>query len=217
MSHSRTLLRILLPAALLLILAAVFVLWRLGFFPGPTYDNAHFGIETYHSALDADGDGLDDQADILASARAYLATNPKYKSQYYAGGWPDDEYGVCTDVVAFALLGAGYDLRELLAADVAAAPEAYPDAADPNIDFRRVKNLSVWFTRHAQALTTDPEELAAWQGGDIVIYHEHIGVVSDLRNSRGVALLLHNGSPLQNGYEQDVLADKPILGHFRMS
>ena len=68
-----------------------------------------------------------------------------------------------------------------------------------------------------QAPTTDPTEIAAWQGGDIVIYHEHIGVVSDLRNSRGVALLLHNGSPLQNGYEQDVLADKPILGHFRLS
>ena len=57
----------------------------------------------YLSQRDSDGDGIDDQTDILESARSYLATRPKYKSKYYAGGYPDDGYGVCTDVVIQAL------------------------------------------------------------------------------------------------------------------
>ena len=68
-------------------------------------------VPTVHSAVDRDGDGIDDQADILAGALAYVATEPQYKSKYYEGGYPDDGYGVCTDVVAQALLAAGYDLQ----------------------------------------------------------------------------------------------------------
>lgn len=49
--------------------------------------------------------GVDDQTDILNSTREYIATKPKYKSKYYNSGYSDDEYGVCTDVIAFALLG----------------------------------------------------------------------------------------------------------------
>lgn len=71
------------------------------------------------SSVDRDGDGIDDQTDILQGALEYAETKPKYKSQYYAGGYPDDEYGVCTDVVAFALLHAGYDLKELVSEDIA--------------------------------------------------------------------------------------------------
>ena len=29
--------------------------------------------------------------------------NPKYKSAYYAGGYPDDDYYVCTDLIWYAL------------------------------------------------------------------------------------------------------------------
>ena len=50
--------------------------------------------------VDMDGDGIDDQTDILQGARAYIASNPVYKSRYYETGYPDDQYGVCTDVVA---------------------------------------------------------------------------------------------------------------------
>lgn len=53
--------------------------------------------------MDADGDGVDDQTDVLDNALAYVDTRPKYKSRYYQTGYPDDGYGVCTDVVAFAL------------------------------------------------------------------------------------------------------------------
>ena len=64
-------------------------------------------IPAFYSTVDADGDGVDDQTDMLDNALAYVDTRPKYKSRYYQTGYPDDGYGVCTDVVAFALKGAG--------------------------------------------------------------------------------------------------------------
>lgn len=75
-------------------------------------------IPQFHSSVDRDDDGVDDQLDILNGALAYVSTHPKYKSRYYETGYPDDGYGVCTDVVAYALKNAGYDLQELVDADI---------------------------------------------------------------------------------------------------
>ena len=82
------------------------------------YTNEDFNIKNYISNIDKDEDGIDDQTDILENVRKYISTKPKYKSKYYSTGYPDDEYGVCTDVVAFGLLGAGYDLMELVNDDI---------------------------------------------------------------------------------------------------
>ena len=187
------------------------------------YSGEDFDIEKYESAYDTDGDGIDDQSDVLLSAREYLATNPQYKSKYYDGGYPSDNYGVCTDVVAFALRGAGFDLMELLDADVALAPGEYTiEKADKNIDFRRVVNLRVFFERNAISLTTDTKAIDQWQGGDIVVWEHHVGVVSDRRTRRGITYVLHNGSPEQKEYEQDILSsggdlyDQNIVGHYRI-
>ena len=49
-------------------------------------------IPQVHSMTDKDGDGIDDQADILQSALDYIAAKPKYKSKYYRTGYPDDGY-----------------------------------------------------------------------------------------------------------------------------
>lgn len=188
---------------------------------GPvTYTASDFDIETYKSPFDCDEDGADDQSDVLASARAYVAQNPHYESAYYATGRPDDGRGVCTDVVDRALLGAGYDLQALIDEDMRASPDAYGvGTIDSNIDFRRVANQRVWFERHAKSLTIDPSEAEQWQGGDIVCWKDHIGVVSDLRNRYGVALVIHHANPLQLRYEEDVLGNTswgPIVGHWRM-
>ncbi len=185
-----------------------------------TYDNAHFGIEPYISATDMDGDGLDDQSDILAGARAYIATKPKYKSVYYGDtGWPDDRYGVCTDVVARALLAAGYDLMELMAADIALHPERYgADVGDKMIDFRRVRNQLPYFEANAVKLTNDIHAIDEWQGGDIVVFEGHVGIVSDRRNRKGIPYIIHHGSPDQKRYEEDILGYcGEVLGHYRIS
>lgn len=170
------------------------------------------------SPLDADGDGLDDQTDILQGALGYVATQPKYESRYYAGGYPDDGFGVCTDVVAFACKDAGYDLKWLVADDIAAAPEAYAiEEPDPAIDFRRVRNLRVFFPRIAKTLTSDLSAVEEWQGGDIVVFEDHIGVVSERRNARGVPYVIHHNGPFQTAYEQDILESRDdLVGHYRM-
>ena len=177
-------------------------------------------ITRYTSGADKDGDGIDDQTDILNSALEYVETKPKYKSKYYAGGYPDDGYGVCTDVVAYGLLGAGYDLKELVSEHIKAHRELYDiDVVDSNIDYRRVKNLRVFFENTAESLTTDVHDIEAWQGGDIVVFKSHIGIVSDRRNKKGVTYVIHHGDPRQLYYEQDILEkrEEDIVGHFRMT
>lgn len=67
--------------------------------PEHKYNNEDFNIKTYISNIDKDNDNIDDQTDILNNAKKYVQTKPKYKSKYYGTGYPNDEYGVCTDVV----------------------------------------------------------------------------------------------------------------------
>ena len=188
--------------------------------PQQSCSAADFGITRYFSEVDKDGDGIDDQSDIYKAAVSYLATEPKYKSKYYEGGYPDDEYGVCTDVIAFGLRDAGYDLRALVDADIAAAPEAYSDIDEPdnNIDFRRVRNLSVYFERHAIKLTTQFNDIASWQPGDIVLFSKHIGMVSEKRDENGVPYLWHHAGPFQTAYEEPLAGfSQKITGHYRIS
>ncbi|MCC6097890.1 MAG: DUF1287 domain-containing protein [Olsenella sp.] len=184
--------------------------------PANQYDHA---VPQLHSTVDRDGDGIDDQADILQGALAYVGTHPKYKSEYCEGGYPDDGYGVCTDVVAFALRSAGYDLRELVDADIREDPFAYGiETPDKDIDFRRVKNLQVFFRRNETSLSTDVHDIGSWQGGDIVVFSNHIGIVSDRRNRDGVPYVIHHNDPLQASYEQDILESRDgVVGHYRMS
>lgn len=187
--------------------------------PHKKYNGQHFEIEAYKSSKDKDKDGIDDQTDILQSAREYVATNPKYKSKYYESGYPDDEYGVCTDVVAFALKGAGYDLMKLVNKDIKKDKEAYDlEKIDENIDFRRVENLNIYFQHKAKSLTTDIHDIEQWQGGDIVVFSHHIGIVSDKRNWQGVPFIIHNAGQISGQYEEDILGWwGEIVGHYRMS
>ena len=196
----------------------IFFAYKYNFIPHKKYTDKDFGITFHQSLSDKDGDGIDDYSDIITSAKEYVATCPKYKSKYYEGGYPNDEYGVCTDVVAFSLLYSGYDLQQLVDDDIRNNPDDYNiDAPDSNIDFRRVVNLRVYFSHTADSLTTDVEDYENWQAGDIVVWKHHVGIISDHRNSDGIPFVLHNGSPEQASYEEDILATHgEVVGHFRL-
>lgn len=184
------------------------------------YDNSYFEIETYKSNVDKDNDGIDDQTDILNNVRDYIATKPQYEGKYYAGGYPDDGYGVCTDVVAFGLRGAGYDLRELVNEDIKNNLEKYNiKVRDKNIDYRRVRNLFTYLEGNSINLSTDIKNIDEWQGGDIVVFSTHIGIVSDKRNKKGISYVIHHERPYQEEYEEDILGSRKndIKGHFRVS
>ena len=206
-------------AVIIIIVFLLTIMYRYNYFPHKKYSNAYFDIEAYKSSIDKDNDGLDDQTDILNNARAYIATKPKYKSKYYRNGYPDDNYGVCTDVIAYSLKNAGYDLRELVNEDIINNRDYYNiETIDKNIDFRRVENLKIYFERHAIALTTDLTDIEAWQGGDIVIFRKHIGIVSDQRNKKGIPFIIHHANPYQIFYEEDILGTRDdITGHYRIS
>lgn len=175
-----------------------YLLYYFNFIPHRKYTNEDFNIKTYVSNIDKDNDGIDDQTDILINTRKYIITKPKYKSKYYGTGYPDDNYGVCTDVVAFALKDAGYDLRELVNNHVKENRNLYDiDVIDKNIDFRRVLNLKTYFDYNAISLTTDVKRIEEWQGGDIVVFKRHIGIVSDKRNRKGINFVIHHANPYQ--------------------
>lgn len=184
----------------------------------PYYTAEELGIPVVTSPHDGDGDGVEDFADMVAGIRAYFETKPHYESKYYAGGYPDDGLGVCTDVVWQGFRGAGYELKELVDEDIAAYPDSYPYAdPDPNIDFRRVVNLDTFFRRHAQVLTNLLDDPAQWQAGDIVVFGdcEHIAVCSDKRDKHGIPFLLHHGNPFDDAVERADIYKKEITGHFR--
>ena len=183
------------------------------------YENKDFNIVTYKSKEDKDKDGMDDQSDILENVRSYIATKPKYKSKYYASGYPDDKYGVCTDVVGYGLKNAGYNLMELVNEDIKKNRDKYQiDIIDKNIDFRRVKNLKVYFDHNAQVLTTNINDIKNWQGGDIVIFKNHIGIVYVKRNKKGIPFIIHHEHPFQINYEEDILEKRnDLVAHYRIS
>lgn len=180
-------------------------------------------IPQVHSRNDTNHNGVDDQIDILRGARAYAATKPRYKSEYYQGGWPTDHAGVCTDLVAAAFRHAGFDLRLLVDADIRSNPENYDIVApDPNIDYRRVANLKVFFhdwaqEGHATALTTNIHDIRAWQGGDVVIFRNHIGIVSNRRDRQGIPYVIHHNYRGQTNFEEDILPHRhDLAAHYRV-
>lgn len=199
----------------------ILLLYKFNIISHKQYINSDFNIETYVSSIDKDNDGIDDQTDILNNVKKYIETKPKYKSKYYETGYPDDEFGVCTDVVAFGLKDAGYNLMELVNQDIISNKEKYNiEVIDKNIDFRRVKNLDIYFKNNHISLTTDLSQIEDWQGGDIIVFKNHIGIISDKRNKNGIPFLIHHVSPAQLNYEEDVLEQYEqdyIIGHYRIS
>lgn len=175
--------------------------------------------------IDKDGDGMNDLDDIVEGARKDAQNMPRYKSVYYKGGYPPDSEGVCTDVVWRALKNAGYNLKDMMDKDIKANTRQYPAVEgkpDPNIDFRRVKNLLVFFEKYATRLTTEVvpynvDNLKEWQGGDIVIFStpEHIVVVSDKRGPDGVPYIIHNAGPYTMEVDNLMAWLPGVSGHFR--
>lgn len=186
----------------------------------PYYTAEDFNIVTVISDVDANHNGIDDYTDILLGARMDAEAHPTYDGRYWDTGYPPDDIGVCTDVIWRAFKNAGYNLRAMVDHDIAISNDTdyhilYPDS---NIDFRRVSNLQVFFSKYALNLTLDIHEIHEWQPGDIVVFNgKHIGIISDKRNRDGEPYVIHNsGQPLR---EEDILrkrAEKdPVSGHFR--
>ena len=166
--------------------------------------------EIIKSDIDKDSDGIDDYTDILDGAKKFIKDEPKYKSKYYEGGYPTDEYRVCTDVIWYALDNAGYDFKSLIDEDIKNNKDNYDsDVGDPNIDFRRVRNIKVFLDRNVKVLKNDED----FNPGDIVVYKNHIAIVSDKVNKKGENYIIHQHAFYN--YEDDGLFREKIVGHYR--
>ena len=204
---------------LVLILVLVFIaLKKFNYWPfNKSYTASDFNIEVIKSDEDYDHDGIDDYTDILNGARGFISMKPKYKSKYYAGGYPDDDYYVCTDLFWYALKNAGYDFKKMIDQDISDNNSDYDiDVIDSNIDFRRVRNIKVFLDKYASVLTNDINKYEEFQPGDIVIYNKsHIAIVSDKRNSSKIPYILHHDGSY--AYEEDKLNWGEIIGHYRFN
>lgn len=158
---------------------------------------------------------------IAMAARAYISNaNLQYDEAYVAGGYPEENRGVCTDVIWNAFGAIGVSIKYLVDKDIRMNPEAYESVvavADPNIDFRRVSVLEVFFERNAISLTTDLEETWAWMPGDIVTFESsHIAIVSDLRNVWGRPYIIQHGKDPAAEEDRIWASDgMEISGHYR--
>ena len=215
----RWLLPLIVGLFLLLLTAVLLVLSHWNLLPTKSYTAEDFDIETAVSPVDFNGNGVDDYRDLLLGARQDAENHPVYDGRYYNEAYPPDDIGVCTDVVWRAFRNAGYCLRDMVDLDIALRPEAYPHIThrDDHIDFRRVRNLRIFFETYAICLTTDPSQIDQWQPGDIVVFgdNQHIGIVSDRRTRDGTVYIIHNGE--QPNREEDYLSrtNLEILGHYR--
>ena len=159
---------------------------------------------------------------IMMSARAYISNDElRYDDAYFAGGYPPDEIGVCTDVVWKGLNGAGISIKNLMDADISAHFGAYGDlisAADPNIDFRLVPQMERYLERRAISLDTDVDNYFVWQAGDIVTFESsHVAIVSSLRNVWGRPYIIQHGKDPAAEEDRIYASDgMKISGHFRM-
>ena len=188
----------------------------------------HCNVPLLISSQDQNDNNIPDALDLVNGARQEVERGTRYDASYYQGGYPPEGKGACTDLIWRAFQVAGYDLKTMLDEDIVDYPEAYGSTGrqpDPDIDFRRVINLQVFFQRYGQELTTeikerDVENLKQWQPGDIVVFGpplEHIGIISDQRLHSGVPRVIHNGGPRAS--ENNALQDWPskITHHFRFS
>lgn len=168
---------------------------------------------------------------LIAAARRQVGVTTVYDAAYvrlaYPGGDVPRERGVCTDVVVRAYRDAfGLDLQKLVHEDMRRTFAAYPRTwglrrPDPNIDHRRVPNLTVFFGRRGAALPISSLG-SDYLPGDIVSIMlpgnlPHIAIVSSATATAEPAnrQILHNIG--QGAREEDGLFAYPHTGHFRLS
>lgn len=184
-----------------------------------------FQVSENFSKVDKNKNGKADVLDIVNGANNEVLNKTKYISNYYSGGYPPENEGVCTDVIWRGFKSANINLKDLIDEDIKNNILLYPRTygkPDPNIDFRRVPNQDVFFSRYCLSLTTEvksrnDENLKEWQPGDIIVFtkeYEHVGIVSDKRDKNGIPYVIHNTKPHASTMKLSYFT-APIHAHYR--
>jgi len=189
---------------------------------------------------DADNDGINDQKDIMQGAKDQL-NNPartirveEGENNYFKNGNPPEDLAIPSDIIARAFLEAGFSLKDLVYEDIGNNFDEYPikeiwgrSFCDPNIDYRRIQNLEIFFKRNAKVLdiffnALDEGNLISWLPGDVVFFDmdgdgfsDNDGIICDNTTRSGVPKVVYNY--IDPGYtvENDILKEETITGHYR--
>jgi uncharacterized protein YijF (DUF1287 family) len=192
-------------------------------------------LATGGSRHDRDDDGIPDPLDVLIGAKktvinadAYTREAEDYISLDYPMGDVPRTIGVCTDVIIRAVRNAGIDIQKELHDDIRRARAAYPmvkGSGDPSIDQRRVGTLLPYFKRRWETHTARLDDPAdpLWPG-DIILMDtfpsrdgpDHIGILSDRVDDRGLPLVINNWTDGTVTAEMDLLTSVPVMYRFRL-
>ena len=153
---------------------------------------------------------------------------------YFQGGDPPENLAICTDIIARAFVEAGFNLKDLVYEDIKDNFDKYPikeiwnrSFCDPNIDYRRIQNLEIFFNRNAKVLdilfnASDEQNLNSWLPGDVVFfdmdrigYSDNVGIISDNTTRDGVPKVIYNYIDPEYTVEKNILQEKIITGHYR--
>lgn len=128
-----------------------------------------------------------------------------FSNWYYNNWWfPPADIWVCSDIIRQTFKEIGIDFKDLIDDDIQENLKIYDTNFDSNINFRRVKNIDIFFKRKAKNLTNDliPNDinnLKEWQTWDIVTFEKlpwkglwHIAIISNFRWDNWVPYMLDN-------------------------
>ncbi|MDE3090313.1 MAG: DUF1287 domain-containing protein [Chloroflexota bacterium] len=149
--------------------------------------------------------------------------DPSFVTLAYPNGDVPIERGVCTDVIVRAFRAIGIDLQVKVHEDMKKNFSAYPKdwgltAPNPNIDHRRVQNLTTYFQRMGKQIKSTfadesfkPGDVVAWQ---LSGWMQHIGIVAvAMVPGTNRHYIIHNmGS---GTHQEDALHYFTIIGHYR--
>ena len=131
--------KILCVIIILMVIGAV--LNYFGIFQLRKYTSSEFGIIDAKGEVDFNNNGIDDYTDFLNGAKMDAKNKPKYKSEYYAGGYPPDNIGVCSDVIWRAFKHAGYSLKDMIDKDIVNNLDEVIAEFDKIIGLNRLKTI----------------------------------------------------------------------------
>ena len=156
---------------------------------------------------------------VVEGAREYINKRPSYSNEMFEGGYPQDNVGACTDVIWYAYQKAGFSIKDAIDEDISKSPKDYGiSKPNPDIDFRRVRNLFIFFNKYAKKLTTSFDNPKEWQAGDIVIFdgYSHIAICSDKLNEDGIPYIFHHSEEKGTVEDNDIYNQK-VIAHYRFN
>lgn len=167
---------------------------------------------------------------FLKNAKKQIGVVTKYDltNGYYSNGWfPPPDTGVCSDVIWRAFDLMDINLKSQIDEHMKKFPNLYQDNFDSNINFRRVKNLKIYFDNNFKKLPNEMisgngNNLVEWQPGDIIIFDAtppknlwHIAIISDKRDESGVPFMLDNHGYWVGETMTPLDWKASIVGHYR--